>query len=367
MEDVMGLPPDLTTVQNLARIPEYSYGWVPKKYRQEATMPNTSKQKTKPTLDPFLKVIRSKPYSDMIDKICDIVIETVTDGCFTLHAYSYKTVNHDLIIIGTMEDVINWCRANKIDLNQPWLSTSLCRPANNLADIIAEDILGEKLVNWVAETAKKAMPLVNPPASISEILDVSLYRIVEKYLCNGIVWATAPLIDNGVSHHLLAKHISEVWFRNWVTSNNITKPTWASEPKTMTPPTQNKPAPIGEAQVHRIQRYEQDHTTIEYVGTISLVNGTDIITLEQTIRKTYGPGEYRVQICKDDPLRPGIIRVVEMINVKVLATPLQAKKAPKKEILQRTHEKPAPKIEDEKDLFAAAIRGGLFKKDIEEP
>jgi hypothetical protein len=115
--------------------------------------------------------------------------------------------------------------------------------------------------------------------------------------------------------------------------------------------------------------------SIGYVGTIKFVNGVDEEDLGQIIRKEYGPGIYDVMICE---AHLGCARIVNTINVKVLPnSPEQpskpdkpkkpfAKARPVKKVVLKTKPPDEPRSEDA-DVFSAAIRGGLFKKDIEEP
>lgn len=337
----------------------------------------------------ILKIIRSQPYHDRIDNICGTALEVVLYCCGGSYAYSDKYANHDRIIIGARDDVIKWCKSNGVELNNSWLFTDLHLRSKELAQILATDILGAKLLSWVAEAVKRTMPLLSPQVAIEEVLEVSLETIVERYLCQSIVWATSPDLNAGT----LSQHLAKQWFRVWTTSNAVTKPSWAqSAPTTHVPspsevenmligdikPPEPKKLPLT-AMVHRVHHPSANHTAIGYVGNLPLADESDIDDLGQMIRPQFGAGEYSVQICQENTPSTGFTRILKTINVMVAEDNKHVGSHKKPHIMLPPAEKiplntsaPAaqpkkPRAEKQPDVFAAAISGALFKKPIEEP
>ena len=355
-------------------------------------------------LKPFLKVIQSKPYIDQLNDICSIALVTVTHGCFAFWAYSDKHADHDRIVLGTRDDIVKWCRANNFDLNHSWLFSDMCDPAHELCETIATDILGVKIVESIAETMKIAAATAGLQAGdYGMILFTSLESIVERYLSRSIIWATVPS-EFDIPNFGVYK--SQYWFRLWTTCNALKKPIWAAY-KPPTPEDDLKPDldmngdpvyknfktaktaeatnPVITAEVYRYDHPEHVWSSVGYVGTIHLDDESFEEDLGQMIRQQYGAGDYKVHITETD-MDLGAMHIKKTLRIKVsqgttktlsvkTKNPLlvlpPAEKIPldtsSGRKMPKTPAPSEPEPEETQDVFTAAISGGLFKKDIEEP
>jgi hypothetical protein len=341
--------------------------------------------KKNPTLKPFLKIVRSKPYIDRIYAIQELVQDVVVANCAGFSSCSGTHACHDIVAIGTKEDIEKWCQAHGNDMHAGtgWLFSN-----HLLINIISTNILGDSLINHVAETLQSVSKLTkNPSADLADfvmktVLDGSLDNVVAKYLCETIIWATPPKLEGRLPGHVLSRYRNVAWFKTWISTNCVNKPAPGGSNQAFpndqqyTNVTAQKVAKQElTAMVHR----EYPSPSVGYVGSIKLVDESHEEDLNQVIRQEYGHGEYKVYITKRNHGTPSASHIVKVIHITVF----EDKKKPEKPHIMLPPAKTiplhqsadskqpqvstGPKDADEKEAFAAAISGSLFKKPIEEP
>ena len=145
---------------------------------------------------------------------------------------------------------------------------------------------------------------------------------------------------------------------------------------TMSKTAQPKPKPAQEAQVSRTYSDEVKRRQIDMWNN-QIHRRRDEEDLGQIIRKEYGPGEYMVQICERHPVSGGNLRITKTTHITVIQeSPKKPSKTnkPKEPLAMLSpankvaiNPKPQNKSKPEAfDIFVAAVKGALFKKDVDE-